>query len=188
MKHARKLEYDRIKTPSSMSQEKNSESILNALNSLVTSTEFSRDQFGSNAESITHMDNEMNAILQRSDIEPSLKLILYNQLLRKYLLLQRMSEKKGGTTQSSTVQLAPVQPAPVQSAPVQPAPVQLVQPPSVQQVPEPSPIRLEDRVLRTPEPRNRFQRTTPKQDILRKSGEKRHNKRYDNYFVNWKGI
>lgn len=95
MKHARKMVLVDI--------EKKPCELVNAINSLTSSEEFSRAYFGSSAVSVSHLDNELKHLIERKDLDPSEKLKLYSQSLNRYLFLQR-------TPQHHTQQnIAPVQ-------------------------------------------------------------------------------
>lgn len=72
--------------------------VSKAISSLVTSNEFSRVNYRSNAIAIAHLDKEMNEILDRTDLQPDEKLALYNLHLKRYLFLQREREKADNST------------------------------------------------------------------------------------------
>lgn len=202
MKHARKMVLVDINStkPNNttvQNEKKNDEALTKAISSLATSAEFSRAYFGPNSISIANLDNEINQILERKDLEPADKLKLYHQGLKRYLFLQRMSEKSTPTTQ--IVQGLPTHTANSSQPLVEDSPlVGGISPEGARALsPEPvtpSPLRARgdrigefEEVLKTKKSkyRSNLPRTTPKEARLREHNERRKNSRYDEFFTSW---
>lgn len=63
--------------------------LVKALNSLITSNEYSRSEFGAKAKVVADLDKELKVILERTDLQPSEKIKLYNHQLQRYLHMVR---------------------------------------------------------------------------------------------------
>lgn len=72
--------------------------LLDTLNTLATSTEYSKNEFGSTAPVIANLDRELKAILERDDLDPMQRLKIYNEKLQKYLFLVHENERKSPAT------------------------------------------------------------------------------------------
>lgn len=93
MKHGRKMilvDADTTKKESSTHTTKNE--LTNAIKSLTNANEFSRSYFGPNSATISQLNNDLQVILDRTDLNSDDKLKLYNQGLNRYLFLQRESD------------------------------------------------------------------------------------------------
>lgn len=195
MKHARKMILVDAKTNTSQKD------VVEAINSLVKTTEFSRANFGSNAIAIAHLDTELKDLLARDDLPADARVREYNQRLQKYLFLLRESEKSNSRPNPMGVPLLTPKleeeeeedrgedvvegREPDRGTPLQPqrplfegafggAPVAQ---PNLFSPPVPA--------VQKAQARSNLPRTTPMQDRLRKRNSDRKNKRYDGYFVNW---
>lgn len=80
------------------------EPLTKAINSLITSNEFSRSNFGSSALAISYLDKEMKEILDGDEQDITKKLHRYSQNLQKYLFLLRENENSNVTPSTVVVQ------------------------------------------------------------------------------------
>lgn len=187
MKHAKKMvlvdiNTHKSQTPATTTNNETVDNLTKAISSLAASSVYSRDYFGTNAESITQLEKDMSKILEQKDIDPDTKLKLYHDKLKRYLFLQRESErepavKKVKQTLPSIPNVAEVErdgglerdlSSPLHTPSSQPIQLPSSAPPVVQ----------EERKSRY---KSNIPRRTPKEDILRQ----RHNQRYDLFFRKW---
>lgn len=172
MKHARKMVLVDINTLPPVTKDKNSNPLTTAVSALASSAEFNRAYYGANTISIAHLDHDMRQILERTDLDPSEKLKIYQEKLRRYLFLQRMSEKSAPTQ--------PPNPPPSvaswlsgEEEEEEPEPV----PPLIEPVEKKvTPVRTQSKH------RSRLPRNTPIKETLRKEPKP---KRLDSYFGDW---
>lgn len=100
MKHARKMVLVDASTHgggsgvASQNFNKNIDPLTQAIKSLANSAEFNKTHFGSSTTAVSRLNNEMEQILERRDLDPSSKLKLYNQELKRFLFLHRESDRK----------------------------------------------------------------------------------------------
>lgn len=187
------------------------DSLADAINSLVKTTEFSKANYGSNAIAISHLDNELKDLLTRTDLSPETRLREYDQRLQKYLFLLRETDKNNVT---------PSRPSPVGVAllpKIEPEETASVaesgeEEESDRRSPGPSPGPFifgspfvstpPPKTLRTPQQpstsstvktteqatnntRSNLPRTTPIEERLRKKSERRKNSRFQDFWINW---
>lgn len=179
MKHARKMvlvDINTIKPTTSVrpaeSPAKNDNALAKAINSLVTSTEFSKTNYGSSAYTIAMLDKEMKEILERRDLGPNERLNIYNQKLQKYLFLLRESEKSEqphirnneiSPPGTPVLQIEPEQPGAGSRNPFNEVVTPLTRQPYKTHLP----------------------RITPKQVRLRASEKRQKSSRLNNFLSNW---
>lgn len=200
MKHAKKMvlvDINTVKSPTSTVPDKTVDNLTTAISSLASSNEFGRTFFGDSATSITHLDKEMNKILERQDLNPDTKLKLYHQKLKRYLFLQRESEDVGRGNN-------PAIQTPIQ-APIQ-APLNLSKDADEESVDEDlentppkastsyhsdqsfhgfhTPVNSKSKQLKS-KYRSNIPRTTPKEVILRDPTGSRPPKHFEKYFMHW---
>lgn len=102
MKHARKMILVDATThggggaAASQNLNKNIGPLTNAIKSLANSTEFNRSHFGPSTTIVSRLHNELEEILERRDLDPTTKLKLYNQELKRFLFLYRHSDRESG--------------------------------------------------------------------------------------------
>lgn len=189
MKHARKLVLVDFNSTKSNESKKSDESLTNAINSLTNASALSRAYFGSNASSVSQLNNELSELLERKDLDPDKKLKLYNQSLTRYLFLQRESESgqplgfnlpigtpvsSGRSSPTNSVGSAPVH-TPLQ--PIQPTPAS-----SSNYTPINSQSREVLRSSKIPKYKTNLPRVSPMNERLRRN---RTAARRDNFFVGW---
>lgn len=197
MKHARKMVLVDAKSLNETSTNKNSDVLVNAINSLTASNEFSRNYFGSRAVSVSQLDKELRELLEREDLDPSEKLKLYSQSLKRYLFLQRSS---GGANVTSTPQILPQRAVTTTGGSSPPPPSQLNETSSDSYLSIPDESRtlistltpIKRRTPVTPKElhqakrghQNNLPRSTPKSSVLREPKDRLPEK-YDDFFLNW---
>lgn len=198
MKYARKtrlIEVDSTKPETTTA----SDQITTAINSLANANEFSRSYFGSNSNTISELNNELQKILNRKDLIPDDRLALYNQTLNRYLFLQRESEKPAQVKQTilNTTSIIPAvqssQSAQSESSvsPLSSLSTDFVTPISTRS-PSPlgaaaTPVTVSKQPLQSKIPKytSNLPRTTPKSEILRKD---RRERRQSDYFYYWNKV
>lgn len=101
MKHARKMILVDAAThgggsaaAATQNLNKNIDPLTNAIKSLAKSTEVNRSHFGPSTTIVSHLNNELEQILERRDLDPATKLKLYNQELKRFLFFHRQSDRK----------------------------------------------------------------------------------------------
>lgn len=197
MKYARKMVLVDVNSLNrgTVNTNTNNDAATNAIKTLANASEFNRSYFGQSTISISQLHNELQEILERTDLQPENKLKLYNQGLSRYLFLQRESTKQ---TPGSVIIQTPV------SSSSTPAPA------SYQSTVESSPSVSEDESFKTivsekiphsrttsrnshfkevlhtriPKYKSNLPRSTPKEEILR---QERTNKRMSDFFYGWEG-
>lgn len=187
------VDVDTVKSQPQISA-KTEDSLTNAINSLVSSNEFSRANYGSNAKTIADLDKEMKEILERDDLEPAYKLKFYDQKLQKFLL--RESEKPSISTTPA--------PVPILQSPSQPSQAAIPsatspshsfgQFSSINEGPAASSSVLLETPKNTKIPfyssgqkqhKTNLPRSTPIQERLRSVTKRQKNSRYQDYFSSW---
>lgn len=170
---------------------KNNNALTDAISSLATSNEFSRDYYGDVSASLAQLHKEMREILELTGIDAKEKMNLYNRKLQRYLSLLRISEKSSQPELQPALPpaWAPAFPPPVPSANpfennVQATPPRRLSLSSDIELPELTHNSHAKQIIQS-KFRSNLPRKTPKQDILRKSAERRKVSRYDDYFTNW---
>lgn len=203
MKHARKTVLLDINSPKV--NEKQTEPLTNAINSLVNATEFNRANFGDRAKTVTELNKDLNEILDRKDLSLDERLKLYNQSLTRYLFLQHESKKP--IPAIPKVEITPVGVTPASSVAGERTPSMqsdydddddeeegavggkediITSTPKIGTPRESSGNSYTKEILRTtktPKFKSNLPRATPKYHILRKE---RADKRMSDYFVGWK--
>lgn len=106
MKHARKMVLVDANTQgggnaASQNFNKNIDPLTQAIKSLANSAEFNKAQFGPSTTTVSRLNNDLEQILERRDLDPSSKLKLYNQELKRFLFLHRESERKNAPSPGS---------------------------------------------------------------------------------------
>lgn len=92
MKHARKMilvdasKHDPA-TSQSNNNNNNNDQLTKAIKSLANSAEFKH--FGPSTTVVSRLNDELQSILERKDLDPSSKLKLYNQELKRFLFMHR---------------------------------------------------------------------------------------------------
>lgn len=196
MKHARKMILVDANTATKSSE---TDPIVKAINSLTSATEFSRNYYGTNTTAIAYLDQELKQILEHTGLNPTEKLQLYSQILNRYLLLQRQSEKQSSTTPASSPQIVPVvvenKHSIRSSSPTSSSSSSSPQNELLTDDGESSHGTIVQRTPVTPKEvyeasprgyRSNLPRSTPKSDILRPKKD-RAPSRYGDYFTSWTG-
>lgn len=178
MKHARKMVLVDINTLPPTKNDKTTDPLTNAISTLASSNEFNRAYYGPNTITITHLENDMRKILERRDLDPADKLKIYQDKLKRYLFLHRMSESSP-QQQPPQIQTSPPQLGGWESAgeeeeeDLQATPAQ-----QIEQLRKQVPITNS----RKSKYRSRLPRSTPRKDTLRKKPKP---KRLESYFDKW---
>lgn len=183
MKHARKMVLVDVNTIPSQPKPDVESSLTKAINSLAASNEFTRTNFGPNAIAMSYMDKEMKDILERTDIDPSLRLQLYNQVLQKYLFRVRESEKSNTVTPKPETSSKPETVIPETTS------FETVS--TIGSEPE-----IDTSVFETPKPdkpfvftgaprKSNLPRTSPKELRLRSEAVRKANSRFKDFFTTW---
>lgn len=198
MKHARKMvlvDVNSINRGTIKTNINNNETVTDAIKTLANASEFNRSYFGQSTISISQLNNELQDILERTDLEPENKLKLYNRGLARYLFLQRESTKPI-QAQGSVIIQTPISTShsPAKSN----APSSFTASPSVSDD-ESVKTLVSGKSLhskntsrnshikeviqtRIPKFKSNLPRSTPKEEILR---QQRTNKRRSDFFYGW---
>lgn len=121
MKHARKMILVDAAThgggsaTASQKLNENIEPLTNAIKTLANSAEFNRTHFGPSTTIVSRLNNDLEQILERRDLDPTTKLKLYNQELKRFLFLHRQSDRKSNIAPTPTP--TPATPLPVPDEP-----------------------------------------------------------------------
>lgn len=91
---------------SSSSSETEGTPLVKAINSLVTSNEFSKNDYGSDAKAIAFLAKDLEEILEQPDLDPAEKLKMYNQKLKTYLFLVRENDNNNSLKKSPSVNVS----------------------------------------------------------------------------------
>lgn len=175
------------------------DSITSAIKTLANASEFNRSYFGQNTISISQLNNDLQQLLDRTDLEPDTKLKLYNQSLARYLFLQRESTKSAQTPGNVIIQQPVSAPqsadlSSVSSGRSSPTISEagstgtIVSAKSTaghsRDTPRNGHIKDVLRSTRIPKFKNNLPRSTPKAEILRQN---RAEKRMSDFFYGWEG-
>lgn len=161
------------------------EPLTKAINSLITSNEFSRSNFGSNALAISYLDKEMKEILDGDEQDITKKLQRYNQNLQKYLFLLRENEKPNSSVTPVPVVIQdPL--AEVEAIESEPASVNTAPRASTSSLFMSTPTTSKSRYYTTARKHtSNLPRVTPKLKRLRTEAERQKNSRYKDFLHNW---
>lgn len=204
MKHARKMVLVDANSIKPLDN-KNTDDLVEAINSLKSSNEYSRDYFGSSAVAVSYLDKELAQILERKDLDPATKLKLYTQSLNRYLFLHRTSEKTNSGIQppdfvkppsshhSDSESSRPASPESfVSLSPdtikrnrtvITPKTLKSLTPVTPRDVRTSTPVTPKE-LHQTRGHQSNLPRTTPKRNILREPKD-RAPSRYGDYFLGW---
>lgn len=159
--------------------------ILQALNALVASNEFSRDEYGSKAKYLADLDTKMKEILESNYMDPAEKVKHYNRELQKYLF--HVAKKYSDVATKEEAEEEDDYGRKNISRDFYES--------STSAVIEPSTSSIFDetqRAHKTPfhfagraPHKNNLPRETPKAERLRTNAERRKNSRLSGYFDNW---
>lgn len=186
--------------------------VVEAINSLVKTTEFSKANFGSNAIVIGHLDTELKELLAREDLPADARVREYNQRLQKYLFLLRESEKGNLRPNPVGVPIPTVPQLEFKEEEVGTGSNKFedrsydsdgsaaqgtshTAPPfnaAVDNTPKTSKPFQQPTISpplpaqqKTTKYRSNLPRETPIHDRLRKTNDRRKNSRYEEYYINW---
>lgn len=90
MKHARKMVLVDVNaapaTPTTKPHPKTTNQLLvKTLNTLLTSNEYNRNEYGPKAKIVAELDDVMKKLIERKDLDPDEKLKFYSNMLNRYL-------------------------------------------------------------------------------------------------------
>lgn len=172
-----------------------SEAVTNAIKTLANASEFNRAYFGQNTITISQLNNELQALLGRTDLHPDTQLKLYSQSLARYLFLQREStnpvqapgnviiQPPASTHQSTGLSSTTSgRTSPTVSEPESMITVVSGKPGHSRVTPRNSHVKDVLQGSRIPKYKSHLPRSTPKADILRQN---RTEKRMSDFFYGW---